>query len=85
MPQLDISFEFSVPQPPHNKMELFGNRVGGFEGTDVPYVFEVRPYINPNTNYIQGNYKKSWQGGSNDFHGSSQTQGILYTGLKLKN
>lgn len=55
--RLIISIEnlikISVPQPPHNKFDEFGNRISGFEGDDDPYIFDVKP-IFPNNNSIKG-------------------------------
>lgn len=56
---------FSVPQPPHNKVDEYGNRVGGFEGEEDPFIFDVRPiFNNNNNNNINDNSVKG--GGSNN-------------------
>lgn len=63
-----------MPQPPHNKLNdpnPVNDRFGGFESSEDPYVFDVRPVMNQN-NYVQGNPPKtSWNSqnkGLNDLY-----------------
>lgn len=53
----------SLPQPPDNEFDEFGNRVGGFEGPDQ-YVIDARPIKPTDKNQIDG----SGRGGSGNYY-----------------